>query len=74
MCGQEGYLANERLTGTLDGRAGSFVIQHGATRHGDDTTSIFGIVVPGSATGDLAGLRGEARFSHGQLSFDYVLP
>ncbi len=72
-CGQEGYIANERVVGTLDGRTGSFVIQHGGMRVGDQTINQFGAVVPGSGTGDLAMLRGQAIFNHGMLSFDYTI-
>ncbi len=72
-CGQEAYIANERVVGTLDGRSGSFVLQHGGMRVGDQTINQFGAVVPGSGTGDLATLRGDARISHGVLSFDYTL-
>ncbi|MDZ4699332.1 MAG: DUF3224 domain-containing protein [Rhodothermales bacterium] len=72
MCGQEGYIANERVTGTLDGRTGTFVIQHGGMRVGDRTMNQFGAVVPGSGTGDLATLRGDAIINHGMLSFDYT--
>jgi Protein of unknown function (DUF3224) len=72
-CGQAGYIANERVVGTLDGRAGSFVLQHGGMRMGDQTINQFGAVVPGSGTGDLATLRGDARVSHGVLSLDYTV-
>src|SRR5919206_1961899 len=42
-----GYVASERIEGTLDGRLGTFVIQHGglADRNGQST---FGAIVPGS--------------------------
>jgi hypothetical protein len=61
--GGSGYLASERVEGTLAGRSGTFVIQHGGV--GDTTGQhAFGHVVPGSGTGELAGLRGEAAFAH----------
>jgi hypothetical protein len=66
--GELAYLANERVTGTLDGRAGTFVLQHGAWEGGQ-----WGYVVPGSGTGALAGLRGDARLDHGRLALDYEL-
>jgi uncharacterized protein DUF3224 len=55
MCGIE------RIDGTLAGRAGSFLLQDEASRKG---TTVAGRwwVVPGSATGELAGLRGEGGF------------
>ena len=64
--GELAYLANERVTGTLEGRAGTFVLQHGAWEGGQ-----WGYVVPGSGTGALAGLRGTALLSHGTLELDY---
>lgn len=72
-CGQEGYLANERVTGTLDGRAGTFVLQHGSVRGGPnpDGGQSFGYVVPGSGTGELTGLTGVAAVAHGLLTLDY---
>ena len=55
--GSAGYVAMERVNGTLAGRSGSFVFQHSATMHrGVNTLSIQ--VVPASGTGDLAGLAG----------------
>ena len=66
--GELAYLANERVTGTLDGRRGTFVLQHGAWEGGQ-----WGFVVPGSGTGALAGLRGDARLDHGRITLDYAL-
>ena len=55
--GAAGYVAMERVTGTLGGRAGSFVLQHTGTM--DRTGLQLAItVVPESSTGDLAGLAG----------------
>lgn len=67
-CGELAYLANERVTGALDGRTGTFVLQHGAWESGQ-----WGFVVPGSGTGGLADLRGEARLEHGKIALDYEL-
>jgi hypothetical protein len=67
-CGELAYTANERVTGTLDGRDGTFVVQHGAWEGGQ-----WGFVVPGSGTGELAGLRGDARLDHGRIALDYEL-
>lgn len=52
-----GYVALERVTGVLDGRRGSFALQHDATMSAG-VPSLHIIVVPGSGTGDLAGLSG----------------
>jgi Protein of unknown function (DUF3224) len=56
--GSAGYVALERVTGTLKGRAGSFVLQHSATMtRGTPVSSI--TVVPDSGTGELRGLSGK---------------
>jgi hypothetical protein len=63
--GGAGYLAMERVEGTLDGRAGTFVIQHGGLYDAATGKSTpYGAIVPGSATGELAGLRGSAEYKH----------
>lgn len=55
--GSAGYVAQERVTGTLGGRRGSFVLQHTGVMHrGAPGLTI--TVVPDSGTGDLAGLTG----------------
>ena len=73
VCGEAGYLANERVRGTLDGRAGTFVLQHGATAAPDGTPFTFGNVVPGSGTGALDGLRGSVRMEHERYALEYEL-
>ncbi|GAB4060426.1 DUF3224 domain-containing protein [Catellatospora paridis] len=60
-----GYVASERFTGTIDGRAGTVVFQHGGLDDGKDPQT-FGHVVPGSGTGQLAGLAGEITLVHGE--------
>ena len=55
--GSAGYIAMERVIGTLEGRSGTFVLQHNAlSDRGDRFLNI--VVVPDSGTGELAGLRG----------------
>ena len=55
--GSAGYVAMERVVGTLDGRAGSFVLQHSSTMtRGEPKQSI--TVVPDSGTDGLVGLAG----------------
>ena len=75
--GSAGYVAIERIIGTLQGRAGSFVLQHtGTMNRGIPQLSI--TVVPDSATGQLAGLTGKMtiNIADGKHSFvfDYTLP
>lgn len=58
--GSGAYVAIERIVGTLEGRSGSFVVQHSGTMsNGEPSLRIN--VVPDSATDGLSGLRGEMR-------------
>jgi len=75
--GSAGYVAMERVSGTLAGSSGTFVLQHNATMaHGVQQMNI--IVVPDSGTDQLAGLEGrmEIIITDGKHSyhFDYTLP
>ncbi len=55
--GSAGYVAIEQVTGTLAGRAGTFILQHnGIMRRGEGKLLVS--VVPDSGTGELAGLDG----------------
>ncbi|MEZ4870583.1 MAG: DUF3224 domain-containing protein [Caldilineaceae bacterium] len=55
--GSAGYVAIERVTGALQGRQGSFVLQHsGIMQRGEQQLSI--VVVPDSGTDQLAGITG----------------
>ncbi|MET9243062.1 DUF3224 domain-containing protein [Nonomuraea sp. NPDC003709] len=54
-----GYVASERIEGTLDGRQGTFVIQHWGLADGAEQSSE-GRIVPNSGTGELAGIAGRA--------------
>jgi Protein of unknown function (DUF3224) len=57
-----GYVAVERITGSLDGRQGSFVVLHvGMARSGDSSLEV--LIVPDSGTGELAGITGSMRIS-----------
>ena len=58
--GSAGYVAIERVTGSLHGKTGSFVFQHtGTMSRGAQQLSIS--VVPDSGTGELTGLSGTFR-------------
>ncbi|MFB7668669.1 DUF3224 domain-containing protein [Kitasatospora sp. NPDC056138] len=52
------YLAMESFEGSLLGRDGAFNFAHSATTSGGDRTAEFFTVVPGSGTGELAGISG----------------
>src|SRR4051794_15338145 len=56
--GSAGYVAIERVTGTLKGKKGSFVLQHNATMN-RGVPSLNIIVVPDSGTDELKGLSGK---------------
>ena len=68
-----GYVASERIEGTLNGRHGTFVIQHGGLADGPDQSS-YGSIIPNSGTGDLAGISGQAmEFEFQVLTLVYTL-
>ena len=70
--GSGGYVALERVTGTLDGKRGSFVLQHNATMN--RSAGVMNIVVvPDSGTGELAGIAGSMTVSiEGKQHFYYL--
>jgi len=74
--GSAGYVAIERVTGTLHGRSGSFVLQH-VGHMGRNQMQITVSVLPDSGTGELQGLNGTLRIivAAGKHSyeFDYSL-
>jgi hypothetical protein len=75
--GSAGYVAIERVTGTLHGRSGSFILQHSGTMtRGEPQLSV--TVVPDSGTSELAGLAGALTIRIADkrhfYEFDYTLP
>lgn len=75
--GSAGYVAIEKVSGTLDGRSGTFALQHSGTMtRGEMALSI--TVVPDSGTEQLTGLTGRmtiniAAGGHA-YEFEYTLP
>jgi Protein of unknown function (DUF3224) len=70
--GSGGYVALERVTGTLQGKKGSFTLQHDATMNrGAAKMDI--TVVPDSGTADLTGISGSMtiRIEGGQHFYDF---
>jgi hypothetical protein len=55
--GSAAYSAIERVTGSVNGRAGTFMLQHTGTMH-DGTQELMIAIVPASGTGALAGIAG----------------
>ena len=75
--GSAGYVAIERVDGTLNGRKGTFVLQHSGTMNrGAPSLSV--AVVPDSGTGELVGLIGDFKINIAEgkhsYEFSYSLP
>ena len=76
--GSGAYVAIEKVSGTLKGRSGSFILQHtGAMAQGVPQLSV--TVVPDSGTGELKGMTGKMTINiagDGKHSYDfeYTLP
>ncbi len=72
-----GYVAIERVEGTLHGKRGSFVLQHSATMNKGEPTLLIH-VVPDSGTDELTGLSGKLNIimADGKHSYEleYKLP
>ena len=75
--GTAGYVALEQVTGSLNGRSGSFSLQHCGTMV-DNKFELVVKVVPGSGTDELSGISGSMTIAiaNGKHSwkFDYSLP
>lgn len=70
--GSAGYVAIERVSGTLHGRSGAFVLQHSGTMtRGAPQLTV--TVVPDSGTGQLVGLAGTLmiNIAEGKHSYDF---
>lgn len=59
--GSASFVGIERITGTLAGKQGTFLLQDAGTVEGNVVSGDW-FVVPGSGTGELAGLRGTGGF------------
>ena len=67
-----GYVAIEKVSGTLHGRSGSFVLQHSGTMT-RGVPQLLITVVPDSGTGQLAGLAGTMtiKIADGKHSYEF---
>ena len=65
--GSATFLGLERVTGRIGARSGTFVLQRTGVFEGGQAKESY-TVVPGSATGQLVGLRGEGRSAVGHGS------
>jgi len=71
--GSAGYVAIDQVTGSLDGRTGSFVLQHsGSMKRG--APNLLVMVVPDSGTGELAGITGTLSINivDGKHFYDFL--
>ena len=70
--GSAGYVALEKVTGTLEGKSGSFLLQHFGIMHDGDSRLILE-VVPASGSGDLEKLAGimAIRIENGVHYYDF---
>lgn len=77
VAGSAGYVAMEKVTGKLQGRGGSFVLQHSGSMNGG-VAELSVTVVADSGTGELTGLAGKMNIiiTEGKHSyeFEYTLP
>lgn len=76
VAGSAGYVAMERVTGSLHGKSGTFVLQHSGTMtRGAGQLSV--TVIPDSGTDALTGLRGSMQIDIAggkhSYTFDYEL-
>lgn len=72
--GGAAYVAQERVVGTMGGRKGTFVLEHRATQVGSGEPVTWAGIVPGSGTGELAGVSGEGTLGHGTLDLQVEFP
>ena len=73
--GSASFVGIERVTGTLAGRLGTFLLQDSGTVDGELVSGTW-FVVPDSGTGELVGLRGDGGFranlgENAQIYLDY---
>ena len=75
--GSGAYAAIEKVTGSLEGKKGTFILQHAGTMT-REVPQLAIVVVPDSGTGELRGISGEMKikFAEGGKHFyelDYTL-
>jgi Protein of unknown function (DUF3224) len=76
--GGGGYVGHDRITGKLHDKSGGFVFQHTGLMGPEGITNT-GTIVPGTSTGELAGITGEGTMladeeGNHTLTLDYELP
>jgi len=71
--GSGGYVAIERVSGTIDGQTGTFLLQHkGTMQNGAYHMDV--VVIPGSGTGQFTGIDGSMQIviKDGKHSYDFA--
>jgi Protein of unknown function (DUF3224) len=76
--GGGGYVGHDRISGTLQGKSGTFVFQHTGLMGPEGVTNN-GTIVPGTGTGELEGIAGEGTMladeeGNHTLTLVYELP
>ncbi|HEY6771429.1 MAG TPA: DUF3224 domain-containing protein [Solirubrobacterales bacterium] len=76
--GGGGYVGHDVIAGSLQGRAGGFVFQHNGLMGPEGVTNS-GTIVPGTGTGELAGITGDGTMladdeGNHTLTLEYELP
>jgi Protein of unknown function (DUF3224) len=76
--GGGGYVGHDRITGKLHDKSGGFVFQHTGLIGPEGITNT-GTIVPGTGTGELAGITGEGTLladeqGNHTLTLEYELP
>lgn len=70
--GSAGYVAIEHFVGSVDGKSGSFALQHsGVMSKGDARLSV--TIVPDSGAGELTGISGTLEIGNEEGHHSYVL-
>ena len=71
--GSAGYVAIERVSGVLNGKRGTFVLQHTGTMN-RGAPSLVVTVVPDSGTEELVGLEGEFKINieEGKHFYEFI--
>ena len=76
--GSAGYTIMDKVSGELCGRAGTFLMIHGATRTQNETSRAVGIIAPNSGAGELRGISGTVEFKADEngkhIVLDFDLP
>lgn len=71
--GSAAYTVLDKFTVEIDGRKGSFVALHSATRSPAETSRALGKILPNSGTNDLKGISGTIEFVQNESGKNIIL-